>query len=264
MTLTTSVIDSADWHLAVPLAAQPGEIVDFSGTLLTIALTPILGGEPIATADSDAGTLVFVPAAGNVPAYFALDLRVKDRTWRVGRPTKVVGDILRHPDPAFPLYIEWLGRVSLTVLPGSNSAGIGAPAFAPVLTDAQPYDARIVATPMLIGPQGASGAPTYQAVTVENNILAIDLNAGAYARAALSELAELVLTGWPTNFEMGRLTVELDIAPGATVTSYPAGTLWSSGAPPVLSPGPAKDILMFTSIDGGLTVFGHIVGQSYR
>ena len=157
MTLATTVIDSADWSLAIPIATAPGETIDFSGTLLTIALTPILGGEPIATADSTAGTLTFVPAAGLVPAYFALDLRVKDRTWRVSRITKVMGDILRHPDPAFPLYIEWLGRVSLTVRPGSNSSGIALPSMAPVLTDAQPYDGRIVATPMLVGPQGAQG-----------------------------------------------------------------------------------------------------------
>lgn len=172
MTLRTAVIDVADWHLAIPLKATSGTL-DFSDTLLTIALTPILGGDPIATANSEAGTLTFVPAAGLVPAYFALDLRVKDRTLRVGRPTHVVGDVLRHPDPLMPLYVEWVGRVSLTVLPGSNSTGIATPAFAPVLTDAQPYDARILTAPMVVGPQGAPAYPAFDPILDEGKALRI-------------------------------------------------------------------------------------------
>lgn len=156
--LSTAVIDTSNWHLAIPLQTT-GDSVDFSGTLLTIALTPILGGTPIATADSEAGTLTFVLAAGLVPAYSALDLRVKDRTWRVGRPTHVVGDILRRPDRMMPLHVEWLGRISLTVQPGSSSTGIAAASQAPVLINAQPYDGRIVAAPMLAGLQGPSGLP---------------------------------------------------------------------------------------------------------
>ncbi|KAB1079401.1 hypothetical protein [Methylobacterium soli] len=173
MTLRTSVIDTADWRLAIPLQA-PGDPLDFSGTLLTIALTPILGGPPIATADSEAGTLAFMPASGAIPAYFALDLRVKDRTWRISAPTDVVGDVLRHPDPAFPAYIEWLGRVRLKVLPGSNSSGIAAAAgFSPVLIDAQPYDGRIVTAPMAFGPQGVPAYPAFDPIADEGKALRI-------------------------------------------------------------------------------------------
>ena len=41
--LSVAVIASTDWALAIPVTTAPGETVDVSGTLLTIALTPILG-----------------------------------------------------------------------------------------------------------------------------------------------------------------------------------------------------------------------------
>lgn len=263
MSTRTAVIDTADWVLAVPLEAS-GNPLNFSGTSLSIALTPIFGGPPIARAQSADGSLTFVPATADTLAYFAINLRVKDRTWRVARQTAVDGDILRHPDPGNPLYTEWLGRVSLTVAPGSGSTGILTPAQAPVLTDIQPYDGRIVTAPMALGIQGATGAPRYQIITDASGTLAIDLAKGEYARAALNGPAALSISGWPTNFDLGRLTLELDIAAGAILTGYPSGTIWQSGAPPVLSAGPAKDLLMFTSIDGGATVFGHIIGLDYR
>lgn len=156
MTITTAVIDTADWPLAVPLQPAAGRPIDFSGSTLTIALTPIFGGPVVAEASSADGSLTFVPASGAVPAYFALDLPVAGRAWRIGRPTTVAGDILRRPDPDGPA-VEWLGRVTLRVLPGSDSSAIAQAAPAPVLIDAQPYDGRIATAPMLVGPQGARG-----------------------------------------------------------------------------------------------------------
>lgn len=155
MAWITSVIDSADWLLAVPIAA--GSDLDLSDTPLTVALTPTLGGSPIATASSQNGTLTFVPASGEVGPYFAIDLRVKGRAWRIGRPTVVVGDIKRHPDPGDLDRTEWVGRVELMVHPGSDSSGIAANSFAPVLIPAQPYDARLLTNPVFLGPQGAPG-----------------------------------------------------------------------------------------------------------
>lgn len=262
--LNTSVLDTADWTLAVPLLANDGSSLDFSGTLLTATVAPVFGGDAIATVSSATGTLTFVAASGNLPAYFSVRVPVEGRTWRASRPTKAIADVKRHPDPSHLATEEWLGRLNFMIQPGSDSSGIAVSAYAPVLLDVQPYDGHIASPPMVVGPQGVSGAPTYQLVAPAAGVLTINMRSGAYARVNLSSPAALNLTGWPTDFSLGRLTVELDIAPGATVLSYPPGVLWSSGAPPLLSPGPAKDILMFTSIDGGVTVFGHIVGQSYR
>ncbi|AWN43178.1 hypothetical protein DK389_25125 [Methylobacterium durans] len=156
--MLSSVIDTADWLLAVPIATLPGQDLDLSDTLLTVALTPTLGGAPIATASSEAGTLTFVPATDDVPPYFAIDLRVADRTWRIGRPTVVLGDIKRHPDPGNLARTEWVGRVELKVHPGSDSTGLAGGGYAPVLIPAQPYENRLVTAPLMIGPQGAPGA----------------------------------------------------------------------------------------------------------
>jgi hypothetical protein len=150
----TPVIDTADWLLAVPVQTVAGQTVDFSGTVLSLALTPTFGGDPIAVASSEDGSLTFVPGA--VP-YFAIDLRVADRTWRVSRTTTIFGDILRYPDPANSDHVEWLGRLALRVNPGSNSTGIATPATSPVLIPAQPYEGRLVATPVIVGPQGVPG-----------------------------------------------------------------------------------------------------------
>lgn len=150
----TAVIDVADWLLAVPIQPVSGQTVDFSGTALSLALTPTFGGDPIAVASSEDGSLTFVPGA--VP-YFAINLRVADRTWRVSRTTTIFGDILRHPDPTNPDHVEWLGRLTLRVNPGSNSTGIATPATSPVLIPAQPYEGRLVAAPVIVGPQGVPG-----------------------------------------------------------------------------------------------------------
>lgn len=150
----TAVIDVADWLLAVPIQPVAGQAVDFSGTALSLALTPVFGGDPIAVASSADGSLTFV--SGPAP-YFAIDLRVADRTWRVSRVTSVLGDILRQPNSANPDHVEWLGRLALRVHPGSSSSGIASLATSPVLILAQPYEGRLVAEPVIVGPQGVPG-----------------------------------------------------------------------------------------------------------
>ncbi|TXN33888.1 hypothetical protein [Methylobacterium sp. WL19] len=150
----TAVIDNADWLLAVLIQPVSGQTVDFSGTALFLALTPTFGGDPIAIASSEDGSLTFVPGA---TPYFAIDLRVADRTWRVSRVTSVLGDILRYPDPANPDHVEWLGRLALRVHPGSSSSGIVSEATSPVLIPAQPFEGRLVAAPVIVGPQGVPG-----------------------------------------------------------------------------------------------------------
>ena len=155
----TVVIDSADWLLAIPVRATDGSDVDFSATPLSIAFRPINGGSVVCEATTEDGMLEFVAATTMpaVDAYCRVDLRVAARTWTVSAPTAVYGDLKRHPDPLNPLREEWLGRVALTVHPGSDSAGIAAVASTPILLPIQPYDGRIVAAPMLVGPQGAPG-----------------------------------------------------------------------------------------------------------
>lgn len=156
MSNATAVIDTADILLAQPIAARPGESIDFSGTALSVDFEATPGGGVVMAASTSDGTLAFV---GGPAPYFRIDLPVAGRTWRIARPTAVRGDILRRPDPSDPSKVEWLGRITFTVNPGSGSPAIAQKAQAPVLLDIQPYDGRIVTAPMAVGPQGPSGLP---------------------------------------------------------------------------------------------------------
>lgn len=159
----TSVTDTTDWLLAQPIAST-GDL-DLSATLLTATFRPIFGGDIIAEVSSEDGGLVFVPAVGNQPAYFAISVPVKGRTWRIGRRTSVKGDIERRPDPTNPDRVEWLGRIDFNVEPGTSSAGVANAVTSPVLIPAQPYDGRLVVGALYIGPQGLPGEATEEFLT---------------------------------------------------------------------------------------------------
>lgn len=161
--MPTAVIDCADWHLAQPLQPSPGTTLDFSGTRVRIAFAETVGGPAVASADTENGTLAFVPASGGALPYFAITLPVAGRSWRVSAPKRVFGDLRREPDPLNPATIEWLGRIELEIHPGSDSSGIAAKALRPVLLPVQPYGGALALGALQIGPQGApspaSGLP---------------------------------------------------------------------------------------------------------
>ncbi len=150
-----NLLDTADWLVAVPVRQPAGQIIDFSDTLLTIALTPKTGGPSIATLTSEGDGITFIPGAA---PYFAITSYVEDRPWRTSKNTTLIGDILRHPDPARPARTEWLGRIEFDVEPGSNSPGVTAPIRNVVLNPVQPYGGRLIRVPLLVGPQGAPGS----------------------------------------------------------------------------------------------------------
>lgn len=159
----TRVVDTSAWLLTVPLLPATGTL-DFSVGLLTAAFTSTLGGPPIVTASSvdPDNRISFVPATADVAATFLIDLPNDRRTpFTVARPLSVFADIKWHPDPSRPAYNEPVARIELLVEPGTDSTGIATPSGVPVLTPAIYYDERILATPVLVGPQGAPGYPAF-------------------------------------------------------------------------------------------------------
>lgn len=186
----TSVTDTTDWLLAQPIAST-GDL-DLSATLLTATFRPIFGGDIIAEVSSEDGGLVFVPAVGNQPAYFAISVPVKGRTWRIGRPTSVKGDIERKPDPTNPDRVEWLGRIDFNVMPGTSSAGVANAVTNPVLVPAQPYDGRLVVGALYIGPQGTPGEATEEFL---NGVATVETGVAQVAEARTVVEDAVVQTG---------------------------------------------------------------------
>lgn len=159
----TRVVDTSAWLLTVPLLPAAGAL-DFSVGLLTAAFTSALGGLPIVTASSvdPDNRITFVPATGDAAAVFLIDLPNDRRTpFTVQRPLNVFADIKWHPDPSRPTYNESVARLELLVEPGTDSSGIATASGVPVLTPAVYYDERILATPIIVGLQGAPGYPAF-------------------------------------------------------------------------------------------------------
>lgn len=85
----------------------------------------------------------------------------------------------------------------------------------------------------------------------------------------------LILTGnassmafdqWPAPGISERVTVYVrqDSVGGRVISGWPTAIKWTGGIP-VLSTTPnAIDCLVFDSLDGGATIFGNLVGQSYQ
>ena len=96
--------------------------------------------------------------------------------------------------------------------------------------------------------------------------LALDVSTANTFRVPLSQdLTALSLTGWPAAGRTERVTIYLvqDGIGGHAVTGWPA-VKWSGGAAPALSSAPnAVDCIVLDTIDGGLTIFGNLVGQAY-
>jgi hypothetical protein len=153
------VTDTTDWLIAYHFL--PSDDLDLSGTLLRVEFRPVNGGEVVATASSEDGSLVFVPAGNGDPAYFALKIRAKDRAWRVARTTAIKGDVRRYPDPLNPDYVEAIARLDLTVHPGTNSPGVGSPAQNPVLVSINALQSRGANAALILaqGPRGLQGGP---------------------------------------------------------------------------------------------------------
>jgi hypothetical protein len=157
----TRVLDTSAWLLSVPLLPAAGTL-DFSVGLLTAAFTSTLGGLPIVTASSvdPDNRITFVPATADAVAKFLIDLPNDRRTpFTVQRPLSVFADIKWHPDPTRPAYNEPVARLELLVEPGTDSPGIATPSGVPVLMPAIYYDERILAAPIIVGPQGVPGYP---------------------------------------------------------------------------------------------------------
>lgn len=96
-----------------------------------------------------------------------------------------------------------------------------------------------------------------------NGATAIVFSDGGYVEGSLTGNATLTFSGWPDAGISGRMTLEVRNT-GAFGITWPAGIFWVSGAAPTVTSGNGKkDIFVFTTADGGTTIYGHTVGQNF-
>jgi hypothetical protein len=74
-------------------------------------------------------------------------------------------------------------------------------------------------------------------------------------------VTSMTISGWPASGQFARLVLEVVNTGGFTVT-WPSGTKWPTGTVPVVTPS-GKDLFILVTFDGGVTVYGNVVGQNY-
>jgi hypothetical protein len=72
----------------------------------------------------------------------------------------------------------------------------------------------------------------------------------------------ITISGWPSGGQFARLLVKVFNASDHYILSWPFGIKWPSGVEPQLTPS-GTDIYIFTSWDGGTTIYGNAIGQGY-
>lgn len=81
-----------------------------------------------------------------------------------------------------------------------------------------------------------------------------------------SSVTDFSIINWPNDGKSQRIAIyfKQDATGSRNVVNWPSNTLWSYGQYPVLTPKPnAVDCIVFDTFDGGVTIFGGIVGIDY-
>ena len=143
------IIDTADWHLTVPL--KPSIVLD--GSRLRATITPINGGPPVAHLDSDDDTITWVTGTdGRASALTVVVSRAMRGTWLADALTTLVFDV--HRTVSGSDVDEGIGRSAFLVLPASDSTRVTAYArVRPLLVS--PASGALPA--LQVGPQGPPG-----------------------------------------------------------------------------------------------------------
>lgn len=102
-----------------------------------------------------------------------------------------------------------------------------------------------------------------QSVGSESNLI-VDRSIAEVWTIVLSDNVNISLqvSNWGPAGQMSRLVLQITNAGGTSITSWPNGTVWPSGIPPILSAN-GFDLIILTTFDGGTTIFGNVVGLAY-
>lgn len=137
------------------------------------------------------------------------------------------------------------------------------PAVIEVLVPASPVVVEVAAQAMP-GPRGDDGwAAPIQKITATGPTLQINYALGKHCVITITgNVTSVSVVGWPAADLLARLTLELVNTGGFTFAPPPAK--WTNGQVATNTPGAGKaDTWIFTTVDGGATVKGHVVGSNY-
>jgi hypothetical protein len=75
----------------------------------------------------------------------------------------------------------------------------------------------------------------------------------------------MTVSGWPASGTTGKLRLVIASSGAFNITGWPTGTIWPGGTKPTITSGSGKkDIVLLMSDDGGVTIYGSVVGQDYH
>jgi hypothetical protein len=106
-----------------------------------------------------------------------------------------------------------------------------------------------------------------QTVAASAGVLSINRNLGENVSVPqlFASITLVSIVGWPPPGFAGKVRLVIVNGGAFTISGWPSGVIWPSGIAPVLTSGAGKkDIILLMSDDGGVTIFGSIVGQDYR
>lgn len=105
-----------------------------------------------------------------------------------------------------------------------------------------------------------------QTVTQSGANLAINRTLGENCALSLTaSITAVTVSNWPAAGTTGKVRLTIANTGAFTMAGWPTGTIWPGGTAPTITSGASKkDIILLMSDDGGVTIYGSIVGQDYR
>ena len=105
-----------------------------------------------------------------------------------------------------------------------------------------------------------------QTVTQSGAALAINRTLGENCALSLTaNITGVTVSNWPSAGTTGKVRLAIANTGAFNITGWPTGTIWPGGILPTITSGASKkDIILLMSDDGGVTIYGSVVGQDYH
>jgi hypothetical protein len=103
--------------------------------------------------------------------------------------------------------------------------------------------------------------PTFNELGTLTGPTILDYSLGDYHHGEQQADVNFTFANWPASGTVGKLTLDLE-SNGPWAYSWPSNVLWTDAEPPDPMPN-SRNMYVFTTIDGGVTILGSIAGQDY-
>lgn len=105
---------------------------------------------------------------------------------------------------------------------------------------------------------------TVPATVTANGATTVNWANGEVQKLSLTGNATLAVSNWPASGNFAKLVLDISNGGAFNITAWPSGTIWAGGTAPTITSGAGKrDVILLTTLDGGATILGSVVGQNY-